>query len=163
VSIGTTVSSVALDNIFSSTYDHYKIILSMTGSTASTNLNLSLRNRVNGVSNSSSNSYVRYGWQSISTGLSNNYTAGTSLFINNLNSNSTNEDYSAVTLDIIDPFKANFTRYVYNSVGIDSLGAGIGFGWVALHDQAVSYDGLEILVSTGNVSGGTITIFGYRK
>jgi hypothetical protein len=158
--IGTTVSSVAVDNVFSSTFNNYKIIFTGRNMTASTNLNLLLRWRVGGSSNSSSNSYSRLGYISTGTSLSNFFLQATSLFVTSVGSGS--PQISNFSMDIYSPFLSKRTISTYQVSSLGSTGALEGYGLTGQHNQDVSYDGFEILTSTGTISGGTIQVFGYK-
>ena len=147
--IGTAVSSVAVTDAFSATYDAYKIVISGgAGSTIST-LGLTL-------GGSTTQYYGAF------TGAS----SGASLTMTGMsNASSWNTTGTATTAFImfdatlVNPFLAKVTvlgtQITYNGTGYGTT--------VGEHNSAVSYTGFTITCGTGTITGGTISVYGYAK
>jgi hypothetical protein len=155
----SSTSSVSLNGVFSSTYQNYRMIINFTG--ASTQLSVSARMRVGGVSNSTASSYLQQGFSSISTTLSNVGLSSTSFDLGEVNA--TYPKYSSVTVDILSPFETDPTRWNNLLIGrVNSANAYATGNYSGVHTQATSYDGVEIYPSTGTVSG-TVRVYGYKN
>jgi hypothetical protein len=153
----SAVASQSINTVFNSTYDNYRIIISL--SAASANLSVNLRFRVGGVSNSGSN-YSSNGSNSASTTLSNVNLNTTSLFL--FDAYSTIPQYSHTSFDLLMPATTQFTRFNLQSYGENSSGQNVARSISGVHDVATAYDGIEIIASTGNITG-VCSIFGYAK
>ena len=145
--IGTTVSSVAVASAFSSTYDNYKIMVNggigntpqainmiLTGSTASYYQILA---------------YWSYAAGTPTVGTSNN--AASWGFIGEASPNA-----NTIDIDIINP---NLAKYTYFGGHYMGTVAGTISGY---HGVATAYTGFTLTVG-GTMTGGTITVYGYRK
>jgi hypothetical protein len=145
--IGTAVASVTVTNAFSSTYDNYKIIVS--GGAGSTPQAIAMRLGASTTGYYQGLSYVTY-----ATGVGTNGGVNNGANWSYVGESSAN--MQTVDLDILSPFNAYYTR-----MGGFYLGtvAGTVAGY---HGVATSYTDFTLIVS-GTMTGGTITIFGYRK
>ena len=145
--IGTGVSSVAVASAFSSTYDNYKIMVNggigsvpqainmiLTGSTASYYQILA---------------YWSYAAGTPTVGTSNN--AASWGFIGEASPNA-----NTIDIDIINP---NLAKYTYFGGHYMGTVAGTISGY---HGVATAYTGFTLTVG-GTMTGGTITVYGYRK
>lgn len=149
--IGTGVSSVTVTNAFSSTYDNYKIIVSGgVGSSGGTNLQLQLDGLTSGyyggasTANYQTGAFVGFGMN----GLSQWTYAG---FVNTT--------ICLADIDVYQPFLT--ARKWYRATPINS---GDGFGQAigeVIHTSSIT--GFKIIPSSGTITGGTITVYGYRK
>ena len=154
-----TASSVILNNVFSSTYDSYRIILDLYGAET----NGYIRLRANGTDNSSSNYY----WSSIYG--SSAVTTVSADRSNGLNTQWTVMDISSfnggsrMSYDITDPF--NTARTNFSGTGTYIPGAdNQNYNIVRAGSTSVttSYDGFTFYPASGTVSG-DITVFGYAR
>ena len=154
--VGTTVSSVTVDNAFSGNYDHYKI--TYTNGLASQNNALALQLRVSGTT--SVTGYYA-GWNFVSVG------GGNTVGVNN-NATSWTEigrggtSQVTINLELSGPFQAkptsiNFSNTTFNTSGT-FISAGTGF-----HNVATSYSDFVLTPSAGTLTGGTIRVYGYRN
>ena len=147
--IGTAVSSVTVNNAFSTTYDAYKIVIS--GGVASTDVDLSFK-----LGASTANySYIYTGVNSVGAALTARATSGASF--NPAGSGST--DTLNVNLDIVNPFLAKYTLIncfyaSHNTTGFIMLGS---------HKVATSYTDFTLTPSSGTLTGGTIRVYGYKN
>jgi hypothetical protein len=148
--IGTSVSSVEITDAFSAAYDAYKIMVS--GGVASSNdgrLRLKL-----------GSSTTAYNWKLMYSG----WTANTFQAIEGQNvaffdyAGSSGSSSLDMDLTLINPFEAKITTgtsfFTDNSVGGNSI---------FRHTGSTSFTGFTILVPTGTITGGNISVFGYRK
>ena len=149
----SAVASQSFNNVFSSTYDNYRIIFVGT-STIQNALNLRLR--VGGVDNSSST----YNVQRITAG-------STTVSGLRQNAQSTagigviNDNQSIVTIDIANPFLSVGTTL--NSQSCSSSTVSIEyFAHVMFHSTASSFDGCTFSVASGTMTG-TVSVYGYNK
>jgi len=147
-------SAVNINNVFSSTYDNYRIVFHYT---KSTNNSLDMRLRVSGADETSSN----YGIVSV-------YVSGTTLaqFQANttafgLGSGSTSSQAAAI--DIMTPFSNSFNTLIMGQslTGIYGTTPEVStrFG---RYNADTSYTGFSLLPSTGTISG-TVVVYGYNK
>ena len=152
--VGTGVSSVQVTSAFSTDYDNYKIIYTGGVASASADLRLSLGasatgyyggliyNRPNNLTPSGVANNNNTFWQ---------YGAGLSSTTN-----------VVVSFELYQPFLALRTGLFTQVIHIDGAGAALGT-FVGFHDVATSYTSFTITPSAGTLTGGTITVYGYRK
>ena len=149
--IGTTVSSVTVSSAFSATYDNYRILVNSTGS-ASLSIQIKLGSSVTGY----------YGFLVYGDSASNT--------VNGVGRNNIGQfDYiggcggasqaATASVDVINPFVASYTRFM-NGVYQDTTNYGTMQGE---HRVATSYSSFIITPASGTLTGGTITVYGYRK
>ena len=146
--VGSGVSSVTVSNCFSATYDSYKIVID--GGTPSANSFIGLQ-----LGASSSGYYQgRIGWVygGGSTGGSDNNTARFSAVGSSLTTG------LGAEIMLNNPFLAKYTFCSGNYC--DTTTAVITTG---VHQLSVSYSGFTIYAGSGTWTGGTITVYGYRK
>ena len=152
----SAVSSQSINDVFSSTYDNYRIICDFTGSTGTNN---NMRLRVSGADDTTSN-YMR---QYI-------YSSSTTIAAARSNSQSTwllgDHDGSNRTVNIVDLISPNLARVTggvhfsamyYNSSSANAwLQNGLGF------NAATQFTGFTIYPSSGTITG-TVSVYGYNK
>jgi hypothetical protein len=150
--IGTAVTTVTVSNAFSADYDSYKIIVN--GGSASVNTSLGLRLGSTTTGYYFGGADVTYSSSAIA-GAANNNTALWS-FIGYHHS-------SAIVLncELLNPFLA---RPTILSGGRPSLltaqGTLTGQGFL---NNSLSYTDFTLVAGSGNLTGGTISVYGYRK
>ena len=150
--IGTTVASVNVTSAFSTTYDAYKIII--TGGLGSINANLALKLGATATGYYAGYTDVNYGTGSV-TGQSNNNAASFTL------SGYSSTSAISFNADLQNPFLAKNT--ILNVlVGPPATGAGARFGAGFLNDTT-SYTDFTLTPSSGTLTGGTISVYGYKK
>ena len=149
----TATSLENFNDVFSSIYDNYKILLT---SVASTSNSVSIRLRVAGADNSTTNSYVR---QNLSVnGTSVAGSRGTSNIAKIADVQSTL--ISVTTLEVFRPFVATASGFLINT--LDASSGAILNPIAITHNQTVSYDGFSFIVSTGSITG-QVSIYAYAK
>jgi hypothetical protein len=170
-SVGTTgvvtfsgASTVSLNDVFSATYDNYRIIINSNNSTVSAQSNF-LRMRVGGADNSSSN----YRWSGsyifdnaatpgvnsqASNGLGTSFYSGAS---------SSTAGFTAFTvLDLSNPFATKHTSYSGIAYSYDQFGTRGGVDTQGgVMSVTTSYTGFTIVSGSGNITG-TISVYGYK-
>jgi hypothetical protein len=149
--IGTTVSSVTVSDVFSADYENYRIIL--TGGVASTS------NTLNLTFGATSSGYSRVG---ISMAFNSNTVGGlageSQASIAAVGLGTTN-DLNAC-FDVFMPFAAK--RTVISTVTARPVASGSVNWLVGYVDNTTSYTAFTLTTSTGTVTGGTIRVYGYR-
>lgn len=153
----SAVSSVSIDNCFSSDYSQYKILVD--GSTATASSSWNMRLRVGGSDNSSAN----YNRQVISAAgastVGARYTSETSfvtIFRGNLNSRPI-----SIT-EILNPFENTYTT-AFSQISFDIENS----IFMNLHNYGTtvttSYDGFTLYASSANNITGTVYVYGYKE
>jgi hypothetical protein len=150
--IGTTVSSVVVSDVFSATYDNYKILFS--GGVASTN------NTFNMTLGATTTGYYRFA-------IFGNYTATTVNGTNSANAaNWGDVVYNTVNsingeLDLFGPNLAKNTQF-RGSVN-SSQTAGLFVTQGGYLANTTQYTDFTLTINTGTVTGGTIRVYGYQN
>ena len=147
----TAQSTISFNNVFSSTYDNYKLVISATGTTSA---NVNMRLRVGGVDNASA-IYKRQFLRAIDTSVSGDYSFLTETNIVDIDTTTTGVCFT----EIFSPALAAKTRILsnFNAGRNDYVGL-----FYTNHDTATAYDGFSLLPSAGTATG-TISIYGYKK
>ena len=149
--VGSGVSSVTVSGAFNSTYDNYVVIY--TGGVNSVNCGLSL------ALGSSTTQYYN-------TLIYGSY-AGTGPSFATTNNNRVwwawagggSSDAIFLNVTLLSPFASKFTRIMGQTYdGVDNAGAMQG-----IHKVAASYSAFTITTDAGTMTGGTVTVYGYRK
>ena len=149
VTVGTGVSSVNVTGAFSSTYTSYKIVYS--GGSASTNNHLALR------FGSTATGYYggliyNQATAAAPTGAADNnaayftYAAGG------------NSSFELASIDVHNPFVAFYT--LINAWNMSFTNFGSYNGYLA---NTTSYTDFTLIPLAGTITGGQITVYGYRK
>jgi hypothetical protein len=158
VTVGNAVSTVDILGCFTSQYTNYRIVFSNI--TPSTNTQ-DLRFKLLSGSTASSTGYayasvfVTLGTTTV-TGLS-----ATNATISIASSVNTTTSRHAGSLDLFMPNLAQFTQYA--ATGYISRTDISAMGVTGSHQVATAYDGIQFITSTATITGGTITVYGYRN
>jgi hypothetical protein len=147
----SAVASVTADSIFTSTYTNYVLMFNFTTST--TNFP-SLKLRVGGVS--AGTNYTSQQIQGFSGAVATNARSAAADFSFAYYGNGTKE---AAIVNIMGPQLAQATQFV---TGGGALGGALVQNIYGLHTTATAYDGIEILVPSGTMTG-TYVVYGYAK
>lgn len=152
--VGAAVSTVTVLNAFSATYDNYEIIY--TGGVGSATIVLGLQIGNGATMNTSytgTAAYTNVGAAAFQIIVDNPATSAS-----NVGGVTTTNAY--LQTKIMQPFLAKNTSFFGQYIVSD-------FGRFGFHSYAqlsnTSFDSLKILTNTGTITGGTITIYGYRK
>lgn len=159
VNSGGAVAAFSVDNVFSSTYDNYKIIISDVLHASSAPINLSFRLRVSG-SDESGNTY---GYQ---LAILNNTTTSfqrvqpaNAAYIADIG----NAAKSNIIIDIFAPFLAARTDYMANNTYQGSSTVVKSVQTWGGNSNTTSYTGFTLLGASGNITVNQVSVFGYRK
>jgi len=156
VHINTTtfsaVTSVSLDNVFTSDYENYKIMMFATNSTQAL---LNFRYRASGTDNSSALYYMRGVNQGAVTSTEANLVTLHEII-------QTGIEATSFTMDLFNPQETKFTSnaYISGSLAVAILGlyrTGSGF-----YGATTSFDGFTLSLSAGTMTG-TIRVYGYKN
>lgn len=149
-------TTVSFNNCFSSTYTNYRVILTLTGSTAGGFSHFRLRS---GGSDLTGNNYYRYGYTVAYTGGFAQYNAGggnSFLPVGQWGGGL----ISTAVMDVCEPMTANRTNWFMN---LNDTGAGASYNLNGLIDLTTACDGFSIFQNGGGTITGTVTVYGYRK
>jgi hypothetical protein len=151
VTIGTSNTSVTVSGAFSATYDNYRILISSVDCSVSDELfRISLNN-------STGSTYVySTRWNNYSTGaFGGNNSGGTTFWVLGLTSTTDNINYQ---VEVQSP---NLTkRTAFTTLGSSDSNYNFGGGQ---DTNAVAQTGFVISPASGNLTGGTIRVYGYRQ
>jgi hypothetical protein len=152
-------SSVSLNSVFSSTYDNYKIVFTLTSVTADTTITAKVRS---GVTDNSATLYS-YAMPGLTNGGSaaNESSGPTSAGWLVTYSDSALSHYSSASIDLYKPFLAVYTSgtiTMTNSSFSSVLRANSGGWW---HEVSSSFDGISFISSSGTITG-SVSIYGYK-
>jgi hypothetical protein len=150
----SAVSSISINDVFSATYDNYRVDVILTG--ASTNTADSLRFRVSGADNSTSNyNYAGIFLRTSATSIVYGNTSQTS--VADIMAHTTNGN-EAFTLNIYSPFVAERTKF--NAAGIDQDGTSILSHFQAgVFAATTSFTGFTLISGSGTFTG-RIRVYG---
>jgi hypothetical protein len=148
----TSSAAVNVNDVFSSTYDNYRIMVDITA--VSTTLNYLFRMRVSGSDDTGSN-YSRVQVSGVTTTVSANTTTGTSFNFNGINGR------SCVVYDVFGPNKAAATVAIANARINDGTNTYINVESLT-HSLSTAYTGFSLSTSTGNMTG-QVRVYGYRN
>jgi hypothetical protein len=150
--IGTATTSVTVSSAFSATYDNYKIIVAGGVASVDNDLYLALGASVTGYYMASPRN--QFSGAAATPEVTNNGASWTK--IGRANTNTLN-----MNVDLQSPFLAKNTLmggFVTNAVTAGQAGSVAGF-----HNSAVSYTSFTISMPSGNMTGGTIKVYGYNN
>ena len=168
VHINTTsfsaVSSFSVNNVFSATYQNYKMIVNLKGTT--TGADLSLRVRVSGTDlTSGTYNWQRGTFESTSTTAARGSSA-TSAQIGQARANVSIPEDRPIALDMMisNVFETEVTTITstYSDYASSAAGSPLVQSFYSNVNNLLSYDGFTILVASGTITGNVI-VYGYRK
>jgi hypothetical protein len=148
----TSASAISLNDVFSTTYTNYKIIINAVGTTEDA---LNFRYRVSGSDNSTSN-YQHQIFQADNTSLVGARNSGvTQTLISRTNSNTV-----STSLEIFNPFATERTQSISNSIDpASNTTMRIIFG---IFNATTSFTGFTVIAASGNITG-SVSVYGYNK
>jgi hypothetical protein len=150
--VGTAVSSIVVSDVFSATYDQYRIVLS--GGTASTNTSFNLK--LGAAANGHNTQFIFSTWTSSSGNptLNGGANAANFTFVGSALTTTL-----SLSVDAINPFAATPTQLW----GLGSQGTATSGLFQGLQTGSTSFTAFTLSTVTGTVTGGTINVYGYRK
>jgi hypothetical protein len=153
----SAVSSVSLDNVFTSTYANYKVMTHITAISSDGTLQMKLRVSS---SDNSVNYYTALGGSNQSGSYYAHAQANASLVL--FGKLDTGAPLTATTLDIYSPQLSVRTAGTMTNTYFDNSSTFVGVAGGFGHDNTGSFDGLTVSASAGNITG-TIRIYGYKN
>ena len=148
--VGTAQSSVVVSGCFTSTYDNYRIIYAGGTMSAQQRFSMILGASVAGYYEGLN--FVTYATSAAGTASTNN--GGAWGLIGGGNTQST-----GFVIDLQNPYLAQYTQM--NAIG--SLQTTQATWDQGIHAVATSYTGFTITPISSTITGGTLSIYGYRK
>lgn len=152
----TTQNSVNVDSVFSSDFDHYRVLISAYGSNAGVTMDMNFRT----TSTDLGNVYYRRGfyWINSATDLSGG--PNTYLFLNNQTSSTNSRNL--ISLDIFNPNVATNTTMINHAVELQTVFS-MHLGYFV--NTTTQYTGFNLNCSrnAGQTLTGTVSTYGYRK
>ena len=149
--IGTAVTTVTLNDVFSSNYDAYRVVISGGVSSANVILQMQLGTANTGyytASNQATFAAVGSTPGQVNTAFA-NVGIASSLGI-------------SLVMDIVNPFTTRPTYFNGQTVLLTTTGYVKNFG--GFHNSTtLSFTSLRIFPASGTLTGGTIRVYGYRK
>ncbi len=153
--VGTAVSSQNVTSCFNSTYDDYIVMLD--GISCSSNGSAFYFKLLSGTTPTTSGFYGNTFYIGIAAGGGLSNAAQVNASQGEMASQSgTYTNYGK--LDIHAPFAASATRYNFINADNNYLRFGAG-----IQNSNTSFDGIQIIPGAGTLTGGTISVYGYRK
>ena len=150
--VGTAVSSVTVSSAFSSDFANYRIIY--TGGTASVDNDLKLTLGASATGYFAGFAYVPYG-TGVVTGIANNNATSWA----NIGSQRTVRN--SLDVDLFGPNEAFQTGMTARYFGITAGAVGGSMG--GFHNATTQHTAFTITCTSGNITGGTIRVYGYRN
>jgi hypothetical protein len=145
------VSSQSVNDVFSATYENYRIVCYIESSAGVT---LDFRLRVAGADNSTASSYIKQDQGAFSsTGTPNTLTANRFQDVIYM---ATTPDISSFVMELQKPFLA--TQTAGNVIGGRSNNI---LTSQLRHNQSTSYDGFTLIPSSGTITG-KVSVYGYN-
>jgi hypothetical protein len=157
----TNQTNIDITNVFSSTYDNYKleILVYNTGSTIDANFTYQL---ISGSTPATTNYFNATGYVNTAASFA-AWSASTSQTSSFIAQYGTNGQISTATMTMFQPNKATYTHthlQSLNKYGTSSAAAVFGSTG---HATATAYDGIRFISSTATAATGTIRIYGVKN
>jgi hypothetical protein len=150
----SAVSSVSVNNCFTSTYDNYRVVVEMLAAAGAPNV--SFRLRVGGSDDTGANYAYQYIYGTGASAIAARGTAQTGGWFYTANT-----AYRAIgSYDISAPAIARQTSMV--GVSVYAAGTVELITWANNHNQSTAYDGITIYPASSTITG-TVRIYGYRN
>jgi hypothetical protein len=148
--VGSGVSSVTVTGAFSADYDNYKIVYS--GGVGSTDSNGVLR-----LGASTTGYYGALGYNAYSGGAYSVATDNNSTLFSFVGYASAN--YAGASFDLLAPYLSKFTQIMVSGWTATTVSG----SYTGLHQVATSYTDFTYAANGATLTGGTISVYGYKK
>jgi len=155
----SAVSSIVLNGVFSSTYESYRIVISnLTTSNTTSGMNLYAKMH-DGTNPASTN----YNWAFARIDIAASTVAGSSVALGTLGVivGLGTGDKFGTAFDVVNPQIATHT--IFPQISGVNVSTGYMYQGAGMHQNSTAYTGIQFAPSTGTITGGTFTVFGYRK
>ena len=150
--IGSAVSSHLVEEVFSSRYDSYKILVQGGSTSAAANIRMRL-------STTSTGYYAFYQYGAYASGGVITGNDSNATYWNQVGNSSTG--YIQVNMDIHSPYLSDQTTFSMMSMVAATTGGGVfGMGYL---NNTTSYTDFTLSPVSGTFTGATVKVYGYRK
>ena len=157
----TNTAALSWDNIFSSTYDTYRIVFQIAARSLGAYMRFQWRNSGG---NANTNYVSKSLWSNI--GLAGSTFADNDFAVDSVSigpgGQQSATSWGIFTMDVGDVFAARYTSVTGSSSAVRSGTANYNTMFGSLHQTATSYTGLYLYASAGNFDV-VATCYGYRK
>ena len=157
--VNATQSTVVLKDVFSSTFDSYRVVISnltMSSTIAGTNILFKLHDGTNPANSNYNWAFIRL---DIAAGVS--AVSSGALDANGVIIGSGTGDKFGTSFDVVNPNIASHTLFPF--ISRVNISTGYMYTGAGMHQTSTAYTSLQLAPSTGTITGGTITVYGYRK
>ena len=152
------VSSVSVNDVFTSTYSNYRIFLGGSLSASGTGGTINLRMRASGTDATGSD----YNVLGVSTpAIGYNVTNQTSAIVGYAAFNTANSNWGSLILDLVKPFSAEWTHFYSESQGVNGSSQDAWLSVGGNHRVTTSYDGFTLIFPANNT--GSVRVYGYKN
>jgi hypothetical protein len=160
----SAVASQSINDVFSATYDNYRIVANILGAGAGGGgFGTNLRLRVSGADNTASNyRYAGYGLGDNAAALFKVQSSG--LATSFLLEAASSQSYSYKVIDVFSPFKTENTSIQYQGMYLESTPQFFGYDMGGVLSVTTSYTGFTLFTPTGGTTiEGRVSVYGYNK
>lgn len=157
--IGTAVSTVTLTDAFTSDYNAYRVVISnvtMSSTAAGTSIYVKMHDGTNPV-----NTNYNFGLARIDLAASTISAQAAALGTAGVLVGQGTGSLFSTTFDILLPNVAAHTLFA--NISMSNINTGYALTGAGMHQAATAYTAIQILPTTGTLTGGTINIYGYRS
>jgi hypothetical protein len=163
----SAVASHSVNDVFSATYDFYKIIIVAENSSAQWQLNFRLR--VSGSDNSSNNYYWSGFYQTFASATPALVAKGSNGLTSSFEIGNTSSPTATLgnqhIVEIGNPFATSETTFNSSGVGYETspgVSSSNRFTYGGMTSVTTSYTGFTIFPQSANISG-TVSVYGFKK
>jgi hypothetical protein len=154
-----TVASVSINDVFSTTYQNYQIVVAGAYGTSTGGV-VTMRLRASGADNTSAN-YAYVGLTMANASGTLGTTGQTSAVVGYSGYDAVSSGWNSTIINVLRPFEANWTHYLSSSQGVNSSSQDAYMTIGGNHRVATSYTGFTLLYPT--TQSGTIRVYGYKN
>ena len=149
------VSSQSINDVFSTTYDNYKLVIKLVSSVET---RLDFRMRVSGADNTTSN-YYKESNIAKDTGVAGAESLAQDKFIGY----GTNTTITPILFEVFSPFIAEATGFLGWNHKVETLATVHENNFSSgIHNVASSFTGISLIAASGTITG-TVSVYGYNK
>ena len=152
-------ANVVVNGVFSSTYDSYRIAISnltMSSTSAGTLIYLKMHDGTNPANSNYNLGWVRIDIAAVTLSAGSLNLANTGIIIG-----AGTGDKFGTTFDVVNPNIASHT--IFPQISAINVSTGYSYIGAAMHQTSTAYTGFQLIPSSGTITGGVITVYGYRK
>jgi len=156
----SAVASQSVNNVFSSTYDHYRVVVTLTAITNDTDFRL--RFRVSGADDSNNVYFFgHYGRQITSGAIVSASGVSTAYVLNQVDAGNSNASYVYDNMFFYPFATQRTTGHTYQGF-YDNAGSYFMLNGGLRFDNTTSFDGFSIFVAAGSMTG-SVSVYGMNK